>query len=477
MKSFRALPVTLLAAVLAGCASHIPKDSEPALRDSAPVSVDAAGQRGALPTGEWPAADWWRRYDDPVLDQLIRTALAHSPSLATADARFAAARQSVRVTGAATGVQVTANATFERQRLSDNGLFPPEFLGFNWYNQADLGLAATYTFDWWGKQRAGIAAAIDEARAAQAERSAAALLLSTSIAESYFGWQADQRRLQLAREQLSLVERQASVTARRITAEIESGDNARPVAQRSAQSREQIAMLEGSARLRVVTLAALLAQPADQLPALEVRELPAPPATLPGSLRMDLLARRPDIIASRWRVEAARSNIKAARADYYPDVSIRALAGLSSIEIGNLLEAGSAVPLVSAAVHLPLFDSGLRNARYGASQSRLASAIADYDETVVNAARETGAAAATSLQLAAQRVERERQLAESTAYEVAAAARVRAGTSDIRPQLSAQIASLNERDALAQLQAAALVADITLQRALGGGYLFTEETP
>jgi len=472
----RATPLMLLAVILTACASRIPKSAETPLRGSAPVSATVTEQ-GASPAGGWPAADWWQRYEDPVLDQLIRSALRTAPSLATADARFAAARQSVRVTGAATGVQIEANAMLQRQRISDNGLFPPEFLGFNWYNQADLGLAFSYSFDWWGKQRAGIAAAVDEARAAQAERSAAALLLSTSIAESYFGWQADQQRLLLAREQLLLVERQALVTGRRIAAELDSADNARLAAQRSAASREQIAMLEGFARLRIVTLAALLALPAEELPPLTVRALPVLPTALPADLRLDLIARRPDITASRWRVEAARSNIKVARADYFPDVSVRALAGLSSIEIGNLLEAGSAVPAISAAVHLPLFDSGLRDARYGERQARLASAIASYDETVVNAARETGAAAATSVQLAAQRVERQRQLEESSAYAAAAAARVRAGTSDIRPQLSAQIAANTERDALTLLQAAAVSADITLQRALGGGYTSTEESP
>jgi len=475
MKHWCCMPIAALAAVLAACAARIPKSTETPLHGNAPVSAEAG--QGALPAGEWPAADWWQRYEDPALDRLIRTALRTAPSLATADARFAAARQSVRVTGAATGVQIEANAMLQRQRLSDNGLFPPEFLGFNWYNQADLGLAFSYSFAWWCKPRAGIAAAVDEARAAQAERSAAALLLSTSIAESYFGWQADQQRLQLAREQLLLVERQALVTGRRIAAELDSADNARLAAQHSAASREQIAMLEGSARLRIVTLAALLALPAEELPPLTVRELPALPTTLPADLRLDLIARRPDITASRWRVEAARSNIKVAGADYFPDVSVRALAGLSSIEIGNLLEAGSAVPAISAAVHLPLFDSGLRDARYGEVQARLASAIASYDETVVNAARETGAAAATSLQLAAQRVERQRQLDESRAYAAAAAARVRAGTSDIRPQLSAQIAANAERDALTLLQAAAVSADITLQRALGGGYTSTEESP
>src|SRR5258708_18090593 len=113
--------------------------------------------------GDWPAKEWWKRYQDPTLDQLIELGLASSPTLATAHARYDSARQSVRIAGAESGVRVDASADAQRQRLSDNGMFPPRLLGFTWYNQFDLGLQASYTFDWWGKQRDAIEAAIDQA--------------------------------------------------------------------------------------------------------------------------------------------------------------------------------------------------------------------------------------------------------------------------------------------------------------------------
>ena len=100
-------------------------------------------------------------------------------------------------------------AISSRQRLSDNGLFPPDLLGFTWYNQMDLGLQASYTFDWWGKQRDAVEAAMDEAHASQADRSAAALMLASSVADTYFGWQADQSRLALARERERTVDARA----------------------------------------------------------------------------------------------------------------------------------------------------------------------------------------------------------------------------------------------------------------------------
>ena len=132
----------LIALTCVGCAGLPAKRAPSQLTSAAPLDgLDAAGG------GEWPAKEWWQRYQDPTLDKLIELAMASSPTLATAHARYDSARQSVRVAGAASGARVDANAGIDRQRLSDNGLFPPRLLGFTWYNQADLGLQASYTFD------------------------------------------------------------------------------------------------------------------------------------------------------------------------------------------------------------------------------------------------------------------------------------------------------------------------------------------
>ncbi len=94
------------------------------------------------------------------------------------------------------------------------------------------------------------------------------------------------------------------------------------------------------------------------------------------------------------------------RANFYPDVSLNALAALSSIDLGRLLRPDSAAPRFGIAVDLPLFDAGLRRARHDASMAGLDVAIAAYDDAVVNAAREAGAAAALLQQAADQRAQR-----------------------------------------------------------------------
>ena len=454
-----------LAAVLAGCAGLPPKPKPVVLPNEAPLA-GLEVQGGAA----WPAQQWWQRYQDPSLDALIALGLSSSPTLATAHARFDTARQSVRVAGAAAGVQVTAVGDIERQRLSDNGLFPPQLLGFTWYNQADLGLQFSYTFDWWGKQRDLIQAAMDEAHAAQADRSAASLLLTSSIADTYFGWQADQARLALAREREATVQREGAIAAQRVRADLDSEDSLRSADMALAAAREQIAELEGSAKLRVVALAALVGRPIADLPPLTPKPLPSLPGAIPDAVGLDLIARRADIAASRWRVEAAEKNLASARAEFYPDISINALAGLSSIDVGKLLEYGSRVPQVEAAIHLPLFDSGRIKAHYGAVQASINSAVENYRDTVVSAAREVASQATTRAQLAAQRAQRALESDAARQLEASAAARVRQGVVDPRSELTAAEASIAQRDALLQLDAAALSADVALQRALGGGY-------
>jgi len=464
MRGWRSIAI-LTALACAGCAGLPSKQQAVQLPTVAPLDgLDIAGG------GDWPAKEWWKRYQDPTLDRLVELGLASSPTLATAHARYDSARQSVSIAGAESGVRVDASGDAQRQRLSENGMFPPRLLGFTWYNQFDLGLQASYTFDWWGKQRDAIEAAMDQAHAAQADRSAAALMLASSIADAYFGWQADQGRISLARERAAVVDQEGAIADARVKADLDPGEDTDRSALASAAAREQIAALEGSAKLRLVALAALVGRSMSELPALQAKPLPALSVNLPDDVKIDLIARRADITASRWRVEAAEKNRDSARAEFFPDVTVNALLGLSSIDAGKLLEYGSRVPQAGAAVHLPIFDAGRLEARYGAAQAAIDSAVASYQDTVVGAARDVATQASIRAQIAAQRTQRAIEVDAARQLQHGAAARVTQGITDARTELTAAESWMEQRDALLQLDSAALSADIALQRALGGGY-------
>ncbi|MBE1161299.1 efflux transporter outer membrane subunit [Dyella acidiphila] len=472
--------ITLLSMGLAGC--MIPaKLPHPALRDDVPLAgLPAAARAG------WPAADWWRVYNDPQLDALIALAMKQSPDLAQAHARVQTAEQSVRVAAAQAGLTINGSAQLTRQRMSDHGLFPPALLGFNWYNQADLGVQLEYDFDWWGKKRKAIESALDQAHAAEAQHSAAALTLQNAVADTYFGWLADQNRLTLARQSVSVQQRLLQIAQLRVHQGVDLPDTVQQARAQLAAAQQAQVTLEGSIELRKVVLAALANVSPAELPSLQPHSLPTIEGGLPDDARLDLIARRPDIAASRWQVESALKQTDVARAQFLPDVSINAMAGLSSTNqgsptipgllqgskggLGNLFTAGSRVFGITPAVHLPIFEGGLLKANYGASRAQLDASIAQYNVTVTDAARDVGTQAVTAQQIAERRVKQEAHVKAEQALLATAQARQAHGTQDARESLAAQLQLLQQRDQAVSLHAQALSTDLALIKSLGGGY-------
>jgi outer membrane protein, multidrug efflux system len=460
---------TLLA--LAGCAVAPARLGEPALRDDVPL----AGLQAPVRAG-WPTAQWWRQYDDPQLDDLMDRAMRQSPDLALAQSRVQNAEQSAKLAAAQLGLSVNGNAQVSRQRMSDHGLIPSQFLGFSWYNQADLGVQLQYDFDWWGKKRATMEAALDQAHAAEAQRSAAALAIQYAVADTYFGWQADQARLQLADQLLATQQQFAHIAELRVRQGVDLPDEAQKARVQLAAVREMRVALDGSAKIRRAALASLLGVAPAELPELQARPLPAIERGVPANGGLDLIARRPDIAASRWQVEAALKQTDAARAEFFPDISLTALAGLSSIDMGKLLTAGSRTFALTPALHLPIFSGGALEANYGVSKAQLDAAVAQYNSTVLAAAREVATQALSAEQVAGRQREQQAQLDADQRLLANAQARARQGVRDLRESLGAQAALLQQRDAATQLQAQALSTDLTLIKALGGGYRAADET-
>lgn len=463
--------VVAVAMALAGCA--IPsKVQPPALRDEVPLAgLEAPARAG------WPDAEWWRQYSDPQLDDLIARAMKGSPDLAQAQSRLESAQQSIRIAAAQAGLSINGSAQVTRQRMSENGLIPSKFLGFTWYNQGDLGVQAQYDFDWWGKQRATIEAAVDQARAAEAQRSAAALAIQNAVADTYFGWLADEARIDVARKQVATQDQYVRVEALRVRQGVDLPDDAQKARIQQASARELLVALESSAKIRQTALASLLGVAPAELPTLAPRPLPAIDGGLPANVGVDLIARRPDIAASRWQVEAALKQTDAARAEFFPDISLSAMAGLSSIDLDKMFNASSRVFSLTPALHLPIFNSGLLQANFRASKAQLDAAVAQYNATVLSAARDISLQSLTAQQLAARRKEQAAQIVANETLLASAQARARQGVRDIRESLGAQGQLLQTRDDALSLQAQALSTDLSLIKALGGGYRVTGEHP
>jgi multidrug efflux system outer membrane protein len=466
----RAVLAVAIALMLAGCTGAPAKLGPPTLRDDVPL----AGLQAPARAG-WPAMQWWHQYDDPQLDDLMDRAMQQSPDLALARSRVQNAEQSAQLAAAQLGLSINGSAQVSRQRMSDHGLIPSKFLGFSWYNQADLGVQLDYDFDWWGKKRATVEAALDQAHAAEAQRSAAALAIQYAVADTYFGWQADQARLQLADQLLATQQQLTHIAELRVHQGVDLPDEAQKARAQLAAAREMRAALDGSAKIRRAALASLLGVAPAQLPELQAQPLPMIKRGIPSDAGLDLIARRPDIAASRWQVEAALKQTDVARAEFFPDISIKAMVGLSSIDMGKLLTAGSRTFALTPALHLPIFSGGTLEANYGVSKAQLAGAVAQYDSTVLTAAREVATQALGAEQIAARQREQQAQIDADRQLLANARARARQGVRDARESLAAQAQLLQQRDAATQLQAQALSTDLSLIKALGGGYQATDK--
>jgi multidrug efflux system outer membrane protein len=462
--SRHALLAGVIAAALAAC--HVPaKIDRPALRDDVPLAGLVADQRPG-----WPAADWWRTYGDPQLDTLMDMALHGAPDLAQAKTRVDSAQQDIRVAAAQAGLRVDGSAQVARQRMSEHGLIPAQFLGFTWYNQADIGVQVSYDFDWWGKKRFTLESAIDSARAAEAERSASSLAIQAMVADTYFGWLADTARVAIADRLIAARARALRIAELRVKQGVDVPDTAQQARGELSGARQQRVALQGSADIRRAALATLVGVAPAQLPTLLPRPLPTVGTGLPANVGSDLMARRPDIAASRWQVEAALRRTDAARAQFFPDISLSGMAGLSSIDMDKVFSADSRVFSLTPALHLPIFEGGALEANHGVSRAQLAAAVAQYNATVVSAARDVATQALGAQQLAARRSQQAEQVAAADALLASARARAARGVRDDRESLASEAALVQQLDADTDLQGQALSTDVALIKALGGGY-------
>jgi outer membrane protein, multidrug efflux system len=459
-----ALLAVAVATLLAAC--HIPaKIDRPALRDDVPLAGLVTDQRPG-----WPAAEWWRAYGDPQLDTLMDMALRGAPDLAQAKTRVDTAQQNIRVAAAQAGLRVDGSAQVARQRMSEHGLIPAQFLGFTWYNQADIGVQVSYDFDWWGKKRFTLESAIDSARAAEAERSASSLAIQAVVADTYFGWLADMSRVAIADRVVAVRERALRIAELRVKQGVDVPDTAQQARAELAGARQQRVALQGSADIRRASLATLVGVSPAQLPPLTPRALPDVGTGLPANVGTDLMARRPDIAASRWQVEAALRQTDAARAQFFPDVSLSGMAGLSSIDMDKIFSTSSRVFSLTPALHLPIFEGGALEANHGVSQAQLGAAVAQYNATVASAARDVATQALGAQQLAARRTQQAEQIDSAKTLLASAKARAARGVRDDRESLATEASLAQQLDMDADLQGQALSTDVALIKSLGGGY-------
>src|SRR5712664_496199 len=238
--------------LLAGCASYsgIQGEAHALVPQSLAFDQNPGG-------GDWPREDWWTIFGEPKLDALMQQALQGNPSLRAAEARVRAARALADAAGASLYPRLDLDASATRQRISRNDIYPPPF-GGSWVNQGRIALDFNYEFDFWGKHRAELEAALGDASAVLADAAQARLVLATAVAQTYFQAQTDLAALAVARR--TLAERGGLVDLNRLRASrgLEAGIAVRQSDQQIASSHVEVSAAEAAVQLDRHQLAALL---------------------------------------------------------------------------------------------------------------------------------------------------------------------------------------------------------------------------
>lgn len=447
--------LTPLAALLASACMSAPMP----LPTLAPAS--ATGPFANLPTATIAPvpADWWRLYDDPVLDRLVQASIATNADLRVAYANLDGARAVLRQSQAARLPQMT----IESGLTVDDAANQPSASAIVPTTDYDLAVTASWDVDLFGRLRsAALAARADaDAQAAALDGLRVAVVADTVLA--YVDLCGATLALAVAGEQVGVQERSLAIVRDQLAAGEVSPLEVSQAANLLASTRATRAPFEGTqanARYRLATLAGR--------PPADARTNPvtcaAPPKLYGAAPVADgtaLLLRRPDIREAERRLAAAAARIGVARADLYPRVNLGGAVGLLT---GGLVATAS--PLVSWAFP----NQAPVRARLAQAQANERAALATWDVAVLRALREVETALATY----DAEVRRNRALADARTqgqlYARRAAARVRLGEATPLLRVDADRTATQAALAVVQSDIAVAQAQVSLFRALGGGW-------
>jgi multidrug efflux system outer membrane protein len=455
----RALRCALLAAALgvSGCAVVAP-----APPPASKLEVPAAWRTRVGPSA--PAeAQWWNRFGDPAMAELVQRALARNTDLLSAAARLREYQARVTVAASAGQPGLTANFTPGRGRVI--GPFGTPLSG----NSFQGNLQASYEVDLFGKLADTTAAARADLQAQQAAADAAALSVAATTASGYLNLRGLDAQLELARATLASRERSLALARRQFEvgyisrldlaqaqAEYHVTAAVLPLLERAiAQQENALSLLAGSNPATIARGATLDA-------------LEAPPIE-PG-LPSELLRRRPDIAQAERTVVSADASLAAARDQLLPSLHLSASAGFQAYSVRQLLQSPILLWSVGGSVLAPIFDAGRLRAQADIAASQRDRAVFAYEGVVRNAFAETDNGLS-----AIQRIGE--QLAEALLRRQAAAEVLRVahkryanGYASYLEELDAQRNAFSADNNVLQLRASLLGAHVDLYRALGGGW-------
>ena len=467
----KAFALTLMAAALAACTTvgpdyHVPQEAV-IKRDAANAPFMGAAE--APFKSEPLPADWWRLYNDPLLDKLIAKAFANNADLRVAAANLQRAHGVLEEVEEKKRPEVEMSAAPLYGRIAGASIGVPEQLPTDGIYDGDIKIG--YTLDLWGRIRRAVEASEADVEAAQAASDLTHVIVAADTARAYAEACSAGYQLKVAQESVDLQGRFAKLTADRVhRGRGIAIDNTRAQAQFD-QLRANLPPLEARRRTALYRLAVLTGEVPSQFPA-EVAQCATPPrvaATIPVGDGAALLRRRPDVRQAERQLAGATARIGVATAELYPNINLGASVGA----VGMMRQFGEAStykfslgPLISW--NLPATSSA--RSHIAQAKANTAGALARFDGVVLNALRETESA----LTIYARELDRNAAL-RAARDQSALASRQTAklyqfGRTDFLSQLDADRTLASAESLLAASDAQLAADQVQLFLALGGGW-------
>lgn len=458
---YTALAAALLLA-LTGC-SLAPNYQQPA----APVAEQWSGADTQQSVAALP--DWRDFFQDAALQQLIETALENNRDLRIAALNVDAFRAQYRIQRSARFPSIDASGSANRQRLPGS-MTPSGDSTINSQYSANLGVTA-WELDFFGRLGSLRDQALETYFASEQAQRSAQLSLISSVAIAWLNLQADQEALTLVRETLTTYEDSLRLVERSYDVGIATLLELQQARTLTEGARISLAQFERQSVQSRNALNLLLGgkAPTELAQAVPLKHFKF--AELPVGLPADLLQRRPDILQAEYELKAANANIGAARAAFFPSISLTTNAGSLSPDLSGLFDGGSGSWLFMPSIKLPIFNAGRLRANLDYSEIQKDINVARYEKTIQTAFQEVADGLIERSTYKQQLAAHDSLVKASEEYYALADRRYREGIDNQLTLLDAQRLLFSAQQQRINTQFAQLASEITLYKALGGGYI------
>ncbi len=432
-------------------------------------------------------AQWWRVFNDPVLDSLIASAYKQNLSLQVVGLRVLEARAQL---GIAVGnlypqvQQARGGATYNtRSENSANS-----FQGDLNYWDYDAGFDAAWELDFWGKFKRSVESADASLLANMATYDDFLVSLLAEVANAYVTIRTFEKRIQLAEENVELQKRSLRITQVRFQNGATTELDVQQAKTLLRNTQATIPQLKSGDRQARHALSTLLGKPPSELDGIlqAINEIPIAPSEVTAGIPAELLRRRPDIRRAELEAASQSALIGVAKADLYPSFSLTGSLGLKSSGGTNttrtgkdgadeLFEGDSLEFFGGPSFSWNIFNYGRIKNQVRVQDARFQQLIVSYQDTVLTAAREVEDAMVGFLQ--AQEAEgflRESVEAAERSVELALI-QYRDGVEDYQRVIDTQTSLVNQQDVWTQTRGVIATNLIAMYKALGGGWQIRKE--